>query len=250
MESAIAVLQKSLNKVKSYDIKQLNNEFNKIKKAKTANDEEIKRLAAFNRDYSKKVDFIDKGSKKYESLEKEYQEISELSQCLSGTYKGIKRIDLETFVLTFYFEKMLERANVRLMELSKGEFELIPRKDDSLHSKGLELDVKDHNTGKDRNVGSLSGGEQFMASISMALGLSDTIQNESRNFDIGTIFIDEGFGSLSDEYRKKSMNILKKSTEGKLVGIISHVEELKNEIDKKIVVKKDEVNGSSLKIII
>ena len=250
IESAIAVLQKSLKEVKSYDIKQLNNEFNKIKKEKTANDEEIKRLAAFNRDYSKKVDFIDKGSKKYESLEKEYQEISELSQCLSGTYKGIKRIDLETFVLTFYFEKMLERANVRLMELSKGEFELIPRKDDSLQSKGLELDVKDHNTGKDRSVGSLSGGEQFMASISMALGLSDTIQNESRNFDIGTIFIDEGFGSLSDEYRKKSMNILKKSTEGKLVGIISHVEELKNEIDKKIVVKKDEVNGSSLKIII
>lgn len=250
LESAINELQKALKDVKSYDVKKLNNEFDKIKHKKSNNDDDIKNLASYKKDYGKKIEFIKKGSKKYDSLESEYQEFNELSQCLSGTYKGIKRIDLETFVLTFYFDKMLERANVRLMELSKGEFELVRRKDDSLQSKGLELDVIDHNTGKVRNVGSLSGGEQFMASISMALGLSDTIQSESRNFDIGTIFIDEGFGSLSDEYRKKSMNILKKSTEGKLVGIISHVEELKNEIDKKIVVKKDEVNGSSLKIVI
>ena len=250
LESSIDELQKSLKDVKSYDIKKLNNEFSKIKKEKTDNDEEVKKLASYNKDYNRRIDLINKGSKKYESLEKEYQEINELSQCLSGTYKGIKRIDLETFVLTFYFDKMLERANVRLMELSKGEFEFVRRKDDSLQSKGLELDVKDHNTGKDRSVGSLSGGEQFMASISMALGLSDTIQNESRNFDIGTIFIDEGFGSLSDEYRKKSMNILKKSTEGKLVGIISHVEELKNEIDKKIIVSKNEKEGSSIRILV
>ena len=250
LETSISELNKTLENVKSYDFAKLSIEFEKIREKKSENDKKNSMYDGFKRIYKRQINFIEKNNKKYIELEKDYQILNELASCISGTYAGIKHIDLETFVLTFYFDKMLERANVRLMELSKGEFELVRRNDGSLQSKGLELDVMDHNTGKIRNVSSLSGGEQFMASISMALGLSDTIQNESRNFDISTIFIDEGFGSLSDEYRRKSMDILKKSTVGKLVGIISHVDELKNEIDKKIIVKKNEHDGSSLKIVL
>lgn len=250
LETSISELSKTLKNVKSYDYSKLAIDYEKIREKKLNNDKMNSMYDGYKRIYKKQIDFIEKSNKKYIELEKDYQILNELASCISGTYAGIKHIDLETFVLTFYFDKMLERANVRLMELSRGEFELVRRNDDSLQSKGLELDVMDHNTGKIRNVSSLSGGEQFMASISMALGLSDTIQNESRNFDISTIFIDEGFGSLSDEFRRKSMDILRKSTAGKLVGIISHVDELKNEIDKKIIVKKNEHDGSSLKIVL
>ena len=249
-ETSIEELEKSLEGAKSYDYNKLEADYEKIKERKKENDEKNSHYDGYKKTYKKLIDNIERQNKKYIALEEEFQTLSELSSCISGTMAGIKRVDLETFVLTFYFDKMLERANVRLMELSRGEFELERRKDEGKQSKGLELDVIDHNTGKSRNVGTLSGGEQFMASISMALGLSDTIQSESRNFDISTIFIDEGFGSLSDELRRKSMDILRKSTIGKLVGIISHVDELKNEIDKKIIVTKNESAGSDIKVVI
>lgn len=248
--ASIAEIEKSLQGVKSFDFQKLQEEQKSAQERKNKNDGEAKKLAVCENDCAKKIERITESGKKYKALETEWQALNELAECVSGKVSGLKRMDLETFVLTFYFEKMLERANVRLMELSNGAFELVRREGDSLREKGLELDVMDHNTCKVRNVSTLSGGEQFMASISMALGLSDTIQSESRNFDISTIFIDEGFGSLSDEYRRKSMAILKKSTAGKLVGIISHVDELKNEIDKKIVVRKNDQSGSSVEIVL
>lgn len=250
LSASIEEIDRQLQDVKSYDLDKLQNELNEAQKKKDKSDSEAKICAVYKSNCSKKIELLEKSAKDYKRLENEFQELGELSACLSGSVSGIKKVDLETFVLAFYFEKMLERANIRLMELSKGSYELVRRKSETLREKGLELDVWDHNTSKTRNVSTLSGGEQFMASISMALGLSDTIQNESRNCDISTIFIDEGFGALSDEYRRKSSEILKKSTQGKLVGIISHVDELKMEIDQKIIVKKDGQEGSRISVVV
>lgn len=248
-ETKIGELQANLKDVKIYNIDKLQKEKEKFEEETKRINNDIGNYKLKNKDYSKISASLLKNDKLYKKYDNEVAILAELSDCLSGDLKGCKKIDLETYILSFYFNRMLDRANLRFMEISNGEFEFI-RKDveDGKIKTGLNLGVIDHLTGKNRMIDSLSGGEQFMASISMALGLSDEIMSESRNVDLSTIFIDEGFGTLSDEFRTKCINILKKTTEGKLVGLISHVDELKNEIDKKILVKKNGEKGSKISI--
>ena len=137
------------------------------------------------------------------------------------------------------------------MVMTGGQYELKRRgkADNSRSQSGLDLDIIDHYNGTERSVKSLSGGESFKASLSLALGLSDEIQSSSGGIKLDTMFVDEGFGSLDSDSLKQAMDALNGLTEGnRLVGIISHVPELKERIDRQIIVKKDVTGGSKVSI--
>ena len=194
--------------------------------------------------------------KTYEELSKKEKEL-QMVRTLYETARGRKdKGTLETYIQIYYFDKIIVHANKRLKDMSKGQYELIRRgKSDNAEEtgSGLDLDIKDYyDTSKNntRSVKSLSGGESFMASLSLALGLSDEIMMSNGGIQLDTMFVDEGFGSLDDETLKKALEALNNLTEGnRLVGIISHVTQLKENIDKQIVVKKNRFDGSSIEII-
>ena len=158
---------------------------------------------------------------------------------------------LETYIQMTYFDRIIARANTRFMVMSGGQYELKRRRsaENNRSQSGLELDVIDHYNGTERSVKTLSGGESFKASLSLALGLSDEIQSCAGGIRLDTMFVDEGFGSLDGESLDQAMRALQNLTEGnRLVGIISHVNELKERIDKQIVVTKEKSGGSTVRI--
>lgn len=166
-----------------------------------------------------------------------------LSDVMAGTESG-NRMNLETFVQRSYMEKILCDANRRFRDMSNGQFELklIPVEDAGEgRNKGLDLEVYSIVTGKTRSVNTLSGGESFMAALSLALGMADQIQAATAAIHLDVMFIDEGFGSLSDNARNEAVNILKEMAgKQRQIGIISHVSELKDEIENQLIVKKDD----------
>ena len=160
---------------------------------------------------------------------------------------------LETYVQMRCFDRILVRANTRLMVMTGGQYELVRRQvsENNRSKSGLELDVIDHYNGTRRSVKSLSGGESFKASLSLALGLSDEIQASAGGIRLDTMFVDEGFGSLDEESLQQAVRALAGLADGnRLVGIISHVSELKERIDRQIVVTKDRCNGSRVEIVV
>lgn len=194
---------------------------------------------------------INKKSSELERLDVKYRLMKSLSDTVNGTLTGKQRITLETYVQTAFFDKIIGRANVHLMRMSGGKYDL-KRKSvaDNLRGKsGLDLNAIDHYNGTERSVKSLSGGESFIASLSLALGLSDEIQASAGGIRMETMFVDEGFGSLDEETLRQAMHALSGLSENnRLVGIISHVAELRTEIDKQIVVSKDKSGGSSVEL--
>ncbi|MDD7305986.1 MAG: SMC family ATPase [Peptoniphilaceae bacterium] len=196
-------------------------------------------------------------------IEKSYKEkawvgqiIGRLAKIASGGYgsiKGREKLDFETFVLIYYFEKILAYSNKRLFAMSNGQYRMIRKTSggDMRSKQGLDIEIIDANTGKSRPASTLSGGETFLTSLSLALGLSDEISAENGGIKIDTLFIDEGFGSLSDNYLENAINTIEKlSYENKFIGLISHVKEVKDSIDAKILVKYDKSQGSEVEIII
>lgn len=166
-----------------------------------------------------------------------------LSDVMAGTESG-NRMNLETFVQRSYMEKILRDANRRFRDMSNGQFELklIPVEDAGEgKNKGLDLEALSIVTDKMRSVNTLSGGESFMAALSLALGMADQIQAATAAIHLDVMFIDEGFGSLSDNARNEAVNILKEMAgKQRQIGIISHVSELKDEIENQLIVKKDD----------
>lgn len=181
------------------------------------------------------------GREAMQKAEQAYMQVKALSDTANGTLNGKQKIELETFIQMTYFDRILRRANLRLLTMSGGQYEL-KRREDSENKKekaGLELNVIDHYNGTQRSVKTLSGGESFQASLSLALGLSDEIQSCAGGIWLDAMFVDEGFGSLDEDSLNQAMKALEGLTEGKrMVGIISHVPELKERIEKKIVVTK------------
>ncbi|WP_294784882.1 SMC family ATPase [uncultured Eubacterium sp.] len=179
----------------------------------------------------------------------QHQRINELYNRLAGNVSG-SRMDLETFVQRQYLEKILYAANRRFLEMSAGQFELQMydlEKAGEGRNHGLDLMVYSAVTGKVREVRTLSGGESFMAALSLALGMADQIQESSAAIHLDVMFIDEGFGSLDEHSRNQAVRVLQEMAGGsKLIGIISHVTELKQEIDDQLIVSKDE-NGSHVR---
>lgn len=191
--------------------------------------------------------------KETEALEKRYVLLKNLNETLRGQLSGKDRITLETYVQMHYFDRIIARANIRFLKMSGGKFELRRRKEalDKRSQTGLELVVVDHWSGKDntRDIRTLSGGESFMASLSLALGLSDEIQDNAGGIQLDSMFIDEGFGTLDEETLSQAMKALTDLGGGnRLVGIISHVAELKDRIDRQIIVTKTSSEGSKVQI--
>lgn len=195
---------------------------------------------------------IKRQSKELMETEKRWSMVRELSNTINGNLTGKDKIMLETYVQMQYFDRIIQRANTRFMVMSAGQYELkrSVQAENLKKQSGLELDVVDHHNGTERSVKTLSGGEAFLASLSLALGLSDEIQSTSGGISIDTMFVDEGFGSLDETALNQAMRALTGLTEGnRLVGIISHVSELQHRIDRKLVVTKDAASGSSVKLI-
>ena len=173
----------------------------------------------------------------------QYEKLNGLYQLLSGNKKN-SRMDIETYVQRHYLEQILEAANQRFQDMSAGQFELRMCDIDKAgtgKNRGLDLMVCSAVTGKVREVRTLSGGESFMAALSLALGMADQIQESSAAINLDMMFIDEGFGSLDEHSRDQAVKVLQNMAEGeKLIGIISHVTELKQEIEDQLIVTKDD----------
>ena len=185
-----------------------------------------------------------------EEIGKEWTWVKALSDTVSGEVGKKERITFEAYAQMAYFERIIARANTRFMIMSAGRYELKRcTEEDNRGKSGLGLAVIDHYNGSERSVKTLSGGESFMASLSLALGLSDEIQAFAGGIRLDAMFVDEGFGSLDEEALDLAVQALGGLAEGRrLVGIISHVQELKGRIDRQIVVTKDGRGGSLARI--
>ena len=172
-----------------------------------------------------------------------------LRKLIKGQSPGKTRMSLEEYIQVAGFEGIIKAANLRLKPISSGQFELFRTENTGNQSNmALSLEILDNYTGKKRPVNTLSGGESFKASLSMALGLSDYITSGLGGVEIDTLFIDEGFGSLDEQSVIEAVDMLNSlSTNGKLIGIISHREELKERIQKKIIIDKSP-SGSSIRL--
>lgn len=188
------------------------------------------------------------------TTEKKYNTTKALYDFVSGASSNSEygRISLENYVQRTYLQRVIEAANNRLAIMTDSQFVLKTKSDKKFKKNDyLDLEVTDLYTGKDRDVKSLSGGEKFMTSLALALGFSDVIQQDAGGIQLDSMFIDEGFGTLDSETLEQALRLLDQlsSNSNTLVGIISHVEELKNRIPQQIVVSKD-LNGSSLEVVI
>lgn len=213
--------------------------------------EKQRQLAVYQNDHRSVRDNFSKQSQALTAAEHRYQWVKALYETASGTISGKEKITLETYIQTTYFDRILNRANVRLMVMSDGQYELKRRElpGNRKSQSGLDLDVIDHYNGSERSADTLSGGEAFLASLALALGLSDEVQASAGGIRMDTLFVDEGFGSLSENALELAMKALTGLSEGnRLVGIISHVSELKERIDRQIVVTKDRTGGSRAEI--
>lgn len=197
------------------------------------------------------LDKIKETNIKLVKKEEKLKWLKALNDTANGRQNEKGKIMLETYVQMAYFERILNKANLRFEKMTDGQYTLIRRKEaeNNRSQSGLDLEVIDHYNGSVRSVKTLSGGESFKASLALALGMADEIQASSGGVRLDTMFVDEGFGSLDEESLGQALNVLVGLSEGnRLVGIISHVGELKNRIDKQILVTKDKHGFSTAKI--
>lgn len=207
------------------------------------------------KEYHIKTDQIDRSlkgisenRKMAESIRREYGVVKDLDDLANGN--NAKRLVFEQFVLAGYFEQVLKAANLRLLRMTEGRYELIRAKQisDGRKKDNLEILVMDYYTGKERSVKTLSGGETFKASLALALGMSDCIQAQNGGLEVETLFIDEGFGALDEESLEQSCAVLQTlAGSNRMIGIISHVQELRERIDSQIIIEKKNF-GSSVRI--
>lgn len=211
------IIKEKLEKV-NQEKNQLNREYNIVFSRLDNNIKTLKEIKKLNEKISEKED--------------DYKIIGELARISNGD--NDERITFERYVLAAYFDEIIAAANIRLSKMTGGRF-LLSRKEEKgkgRRQEGLELEVFDNYTGKARNVKTLSGGESFKASLALALGLADVIQSYAGGISLDTIFIDEGFGTLDSESLDNAIETLVElQNGGRLVGIISHVPELKERID-------------------
>lgn len=238
----------------THDINQLNEEL-KDKKIADLNlfEEEVSKLRQLSRDY---YDLLQISKKAYQDIENLIKHINEVRESLQKNEEALRivtdlyditrghneaKISFERFLQIEYLEQIIHAANVRLIDLSNGQFNLILSDRQETHGRqsGLALDVNDAYTGQTRDVKTLSGGEKFNASLALALGMSDVIQSFEGNISIEMTFIDEGFGSLDEESLIKAIDtLIDLQKTGRLIGVISHVEELKAVFPAVLEVKK------------
>lgn len=246
-EDTIKRQREALGGKKAADITELLAEQRQLSERKAAMEEADKQIYSrlqANRGLKKQVQTKNADAAR---LSAEYARLRDLAQTANGQLPGKRRLSFERYIQATYFQEIINEANRRLLAISDGQYELLRREDGEGNAQmGLDIDIFDHWTGKRRDVRTFSGGESFMASLSMALGLADVIQRYAGGVQLDAMFIDEGFGTLDPETREKAMSILSQLAQGqRQVGIISHVGELAERIDKKLLVRKGR-NGSSI----
>lgn len=250
-ERATEIYEKELKDIEYADIDELKSSCEAVNICcKKSEEKYISYHAAFENNKSN----AERIQQAYKQLEKQTEicvMIKNLSDTANGSLAGKEKIAFEQYIQGAYFQQIIAQANVRLSRMSTQRYELVHKTQSTNGRKaGLELDVLDHYTNSIRSVKSLSGGESFKAALSMALGLSDVIQQQAGGIQIDAMFIDEGFGSLDDDSLNTAIAVLNQLTDGnRLVGIISHVSELKSSIDNKILVKSSP-SGSSVRVMI
>lgn len=250
-EGRLKELRQQLEEAVEADTEALRQKQTEIETEKAACEERGKELHHRIQNNQSVLKNLQNRSKELVEKEKRYTMIRSLAVTALGNIPGKEKIMLETYVQMTYFDRIIARANTRLMVMTGGQYEMKRRRGSSnLRSQsGLELDVIDHYNGSERSIRTLSGGESFQASLSLALGLADEIQASAGGIRLDTMFVDEGFGSLDSESLEQAVQALAGLAESKrLVGIISHVDELKNRIDRQIVVKKERSGGSTAEI--
>ena len=242
----VANMREAVKDKEKPDIEALEREFSAVDEAYNALHKEVEEIRADYRTDKDVLDGINLSLSGREDAADKYRVLSGLYVRLSGNVTG-GRMDIETFVQRQYLEKILISANKRFSSMTGGQFELRTyeiEKAGQGTNKGLDLMVYSYITGKSRDVRTLSGGESFQAALSLALGMADQIQARSGAVNLEMMFVDEGFGTLDNNARNEAVKILKNMAGGsKLIGIISHVNELKQEIEEQLIVTKDE-NGS------
>lgn len=186
-----------------------------------------------------------------------WQMVKALHNTASGSIAGKDKIMLETYVQMAYFDRIIDRANVHLMKMTDGRYDLIRSKEagNQKSQSGLELNVADHyymsKDGGSRSVKSLSGGESFLAALSLALGMSEEVSANAGGIETDALFVDEGFGTLDESALDRAVGALQElSNANRVVGIISHVPELKNRIERQIVIKKTKGKGSETELVV
>jgi exonuclease SbcC len=196
-------------------------------------------------------DTLEELSKKRKAQEEQVSRLELLAKTANGTLTGQAKLAFEQYLQATYFDRILREANRRFHTLSSNRFELVRKKEASgLRSQtGLDLNVLDHYTGRERSVSTLSGGESFLAALSLALGLSDVIQRENGGIRLDAMFVDEGFGSLDEDALTQAIRVLSQlAGDRRMVGIISHVAELRESIPQQIQVKRSRIGSSLIQI--
>ncbi|MFL2060851.1 AAA family ATPase [Marinilactibacillus psychrotolerans] len=230
LKTVDSIKEKSVYEVEIVQIKTQASELETQRDKLLTSSSQNKRAAEAIQDYQKQSS----------QVEKEYQLYGALSTLANGS-KETDYISFERYVLGIYFEEILMAANQRFSQMTNHRYELQRQLEKGKGSgkQGLDMEVFDHYTGKTRSVHTLSGGETFKASLALALGLSDVIQNQNGGVSVDTLFVDEGFGTLdSDSLDMAVQTLLDLHQKGRLVGIISHVDELKTRIPAHIIVEK------------
>ncbi|MBM6828098.1 SMC family ATPase [Anaerotignum lactatifermentans] len=244
--------QKQLENAPTLDVEEEKKRQGTLLEKKEELNKEITGITHRMLENQKALKLLQEGAEELMEKEKQFARMKNLSDTANGTLIGKEKIKLETYVQMTFFDRIIGRANTRFMIMSGGQYELKRRQSaqNNQSQSGLELDVVDHYNGTERSVRTLSGGESFQASLSLALGLSDEIQSMAGGIRLDTMFVDEGFGTLDEEALRQAVKALSDLTEGhRLVGIISHVAELKERIDKQIQVTKDRTGGSRAVIV-
>jgi exonuclease SbcC len=232
------------------DIAQISDALQSMETEKDLQDQQLQTIILRLKTNQKTAAALKKVISDFQTAQNAYLTASTLSKTANGELSGKQKLAFEQYVQAAYFYQILEEANKRLTRMTNNRFELLRREEaDNLRSQtGLEIDVLDHYTGKVRPVKSLSGGESFKASLSLALGLSDVVQRFAGGVTLDALFIDEGFGSLDSESLEQAIQTLDSLAAGnRLVGIISHVPELKERIDRQIIVQKSN-QGSTVSV--
>jgi len=252
LEGSIKSLSAQLAKAEKIDVDEVIGQLSEAKDARGQIDIEEKKVNTRRETNASALENIRARSQELSELEEKQRWMSSLYATASGNIKGKEKIMLETYVQMNYFDRILRRANIRLKVMTGGQYELLRKEsaENKRSQSGLDLEVTDHYNGTRRSVKTLSGGESFKASLALALGLSDEIQSSAGGVKLDTMFVDEGFGSLDGDSLRQALQALAELSEGhRLVGIISHVGELKEKIDTQIVVRKEKTGGSTAKII-
>lgn len=202
--------------------------------------------------YQQRLGLYQQNQRLLKQLEKDYHAIALIEPAYQNYYdlysltsgNNALKLSFERYILAAYFEQILALANIRFQEMTNQRYKMLRKEEKGSRQSGLDIVIQDYESGTVRDIKTLSGGETFKAALSLALGLSDMIQNFAGGIELDTLFIDEGFGSLDSDSLQQALHVLLHLRQSdKLIGIISHVQELKEQIDRQIVIKKENMDS-------